>query len=227
VSSTDQRPERPIIFSASMVRAILAGKKRQSRRVVTPMNGEQRRWLTRRGIASSPVATVCRARRDDPSSPLGVALKHPMGGPLGWIQCPYGGPGERLWVREGFMPRYFDDGRPAYRADWEDRAGDVCPEPSWRPSIHMPRALSRITLEITNVRVERLQDISEEDAMAEGIHEFKLPNGSIFGTNPCRAVEIEGTAVEAFATLWDQINGKRATWSANPWLWVLVFRRIQ
>lgn len=120
----------------------------------------------------------------------------------------YGEPGDRLWVRETFAPSYFDDGRPGYRADWTARAADVCPEPKWKPSIFMRRHESRILLEVESCRIERLHAISEQDAIAEGIDEVGFPR-------------------ETFEKLWDKINGDRAPWADNPWVWRVAFRVIE
>lgn len=185
--------ERPILFSGPMVRALLAGTKTQTRRVVKPsaMLGG---WETGHN-----------ARGDITSRwPLACGLKP--------ARCPYGQPGDRLWVREAFAGSiaYERHGYPLkewgnklwYVADGEPRSGQ------WtrpRPSIHMPRCLSRITLEVTGVRVERLQDISEADAIAEGIG-----HGDV------------DAAVADYAALWEQINGP-GSWDANPWVWVVSF----
>lgn len=116
--------------------------------------------------------------------------------------CPYGKAGDRLWVREAFCDaRQGSYGRVLYRA-----SGDVCCR--WHPSIHMPREISRITLEITDVRVEMLQDISEDDAEAEGI--YTAPS--------C-------PAYDSFASLWKSINGAES-WHENPWVWVVEFHQI-
>lgn len=160
--------ERPIIFSAPMVRAILAGTKVQTRFV---------------------------------------------------LGCPYGQPGDRLWVREAWA-RDDEDGQLMYRADV---GRDLCAD-AWRPSIHMPRWASRITLEVTAVRVERLQDISEADAQAEGVIPKWEPGCSgrlmdAFGGFSFRP------AASAYAELWEQINGPGA-WDANPWVWVVEFKRV-
>jgi len=147
-------------------------------------------------------------------------------GTLGVTPCPYGVPGDRLWVRETFVQGHPSDAgevrydlplRYWYRADgdldmWageDGHAGDV----PWRPSIHMPRAASRITLEITDVRVERLQAISEEDALAEGV--------PFVQNDP-----FERTARREFQDLWDSLNAKRAPWASNPWVWCLTFKRV-
>lgn len=196
--------ERPILFSAPMVRAILAGTKTQTRRVVKPQ-----------------------PRRVDGGVPFGdgPAWAHAEPGSA-MIRCPYGQRGDRLWVRETWAPEQYDADAttiaqieasvrmPAYAADFSGQ-----PAYKWRPSIHMPRWASRITLEVTGVRVERLQDISEADAIAEGI--VRAPYGWWSG----REGSSSPTAIGAYALLWEQINGP-GSWDANPWVWVVEFRRL-
>lgn len=171
--------ERPILFNGAMVRAILAGRKTQTRRV---MKGD---------------AALLDAILPDYAA-----------------RCRYGQPGDRLWVRETL--RRWGSQWVAYDAGntpttdpnvlWRWR-GDRC------PSIHMPRALSRITLEITAVRVERLQDISEADAESEGVDYI-----------PAAPARTSHRA--AFAGLWDGINGKTYPWASNPWVWVVEFKPL-
>jgi hypothetical protein len=187
--------ERPILMSAPMVRAILAGTKTQTRRVV--------KWLPLRLLDESGF------------SPDFVA--HPEN-----ALCPYGQPGARLWVRETHM----DLGACyLYRADEsaERERALVAPGQRWRPAIHMPRAMSRITLEVTAARIERLQDISAEDARAEGISEF-------VGGWWCEhddAEQVAGmTPQEGYRHLWERINGA-GSWDANPWVWVVEFDRAE
>lgn len=200
--------ERPILFSAPMVRAILEGRKTQTRRVVkrTPLE-----WL------------------DSGLHPDFVAL--PENG-----LCPYGQPGDRLWVRETWQGPLVDDVDDVddYREnpdkfrkpDFCEYAADGGPAPEfvtmdddlvqrWRPSIHMPRWASRILLEVVSVRVERLNDISEPDAMAEGVT-LSAP------VKPSRS---ERMARDAYAELWESINGP-GSWEANPWVWVVEFKRV-
>lgn len=212
--------ERPILFSGAMVRALLAGTKTQTRRVVKP-EGAHHLFQFR--------GTTAAAGADEPTGEWGwcgserVVNKH--------IHCPYGKPGDRLWVRETFQ-RFTDDGEVLYKAD---RAGfeamnelkrNECIEAFWRPSIHMPRAASRITLEITSVRVERLQDISESDAMAEGTTPITDPCDHVRRT--CADVGCSGPQPyrTGFRALWREINGPDS-WDANPWVWVVEFRRLQ
>ncbi len=122
--------------------------------------------------------------------------------------------GDRLWIRECFARRM---GGFYYRAD-ANLAGIT-----WKPSIHMPRCASRITLEVTAIRLQRVQEISEEDAIAEGVQ-----HGNVAGQD----VDIDGDVWngayrKAFSILWDQINGARASWSDNPWVWAITFRRLE
>jgi len=181
--------DRPILFSGAMVRALLAGTKTQTRRVVK----KSECW---------PISAVRATMLESRGSAMAVDAQSRTYGPE--IKCPYGQPGDRLWVRETWH-----DASSAlhscalYRADGGEIYGG-----KWAPSIHMPRWASRITLEITSVRVERLQDISEADAIAEGVY-----------TDPA------SPAYDAYAQLWDEINGP-GSWAANPWVWVLEFRRL-
>lgn len=209
--------QRPILFSAPMVRAILAGTKTQTRRVVRiPSRGA---FVVRDdGDGWWPYES------DDGESVLcNDSNEYPM-------PPPYGGTGDRLWVRETFAPDYFGAGKPGYRADWTARAADVCPEPRWKPSIFMRRQDSRITLNVTALRVERLQEITPGEVLAEGVPEVprcgcdvcrRLPAGAF-----CPADA--GAQVQEFAGLWDSINGKRpgCAWADNPWVWVVSFRRL-
>jgi hypothetical protein len=173
-----------------MVRALLDGSKTQTRRVVKPTP----EWIGQSGVLSY------RGR---------VGLPHAL--------CPYGQPGDRLWVRETHM----DLGACyLYRADAEaeQERAIVAPRQPWRPAIHMPRAASRITLEITGVRVERLQDISPEDCWAEGIQEMR-DAGDENG-------ELRGSVRQDYQALWESINGP-GSWDANPWVWVVEFKRLE
>ncbi len=146
---------------------------------------------------------------------------------------PYGVPGDRLWVREAWFPvgtwqpRWSEDGA-LYRADGEAaeaRRRELAPglkRPGWRPSIHMPKWASHILLEVTDVRVERLNDISEEDARAEGVESGVAQNGSING-QPATVWVFNPR--KGFALLWDTVNGPGA-WNANPWCWAITFKRV-
>lgn len=201
--------ERPILFSAPMVRAILSGAKTQTRRPAPVREPRPGVFEITRGVHL--VGNEAAVREDW----------------LKYMTNPYGMPGDRLWVRETWAhdAESLDDLRamvedivmgsncgPYYRADAVHENSGL----TWRPSIHMPRWASRITLEITDVRVQRLQDISEDDAKAEGVDPYEWPGG------PARP-----NAREAFRELWDRINGKRATWDSNPWVWVVSFQRVE
>ncbi|ACT50915.1 hypothetical protein [Methylovorus glucosotrophus] len=229
--------ERPILFSAPMVRALLDGSKTQTRRVVKPQppSGWDRTcWF------SAPVWGW--TAQDEPSQTWHKA------------RCPYGQPGDHIWAKETFFAygrwemRYSErkgrderhfvdmtidcDRAYQYAADNPDippaTRGSV--QPGWykRPAIFMPRIASRIQLEITCVRVERLIDISEQDAKDEGIFEFSknglidYVKGNVWET----ANEFSPNCFTGiYALLWESINGP-GSWSANPWVWVVEFRRI-
>jgi len=207
--------EKPIPFSAPMVRAILNSSKTQTRRVVRPQPD------TRPGMNCTRL--IFKDRKGAPL--LDEALEAPE--PVYRSLCPYGQPGDRLWVREAFAGSiaYERHGYPLkewgnkiwYIADGEPRSGQ------WtlpRPSIHMPRALSRITLEVTGVRVERLQDISEDDARAEGAPGYQEGIDA-----PPSDPSEEWSYRASFRRLWESINGP-GSWDLNPWVWVVEFRRL-
>ncbi len=222
--------DRPILFSAEMVRAILDGRKTQTRRVVK---------LTADGHVQAPSKHL----RWYPTDPGAIQA------------CRYGQPGDTLWVRETFCAHWGappHDAPQSYRIVTGDKLppikqenGDFYqPVPSdimtiwyeaegnkpfymkWRPSIHMPRWASRITLRITDIRVERLQDISEDDAIAEGValERYVLVSDS---AGKHSSGEAEPTdPVEEYRDLWNKINGPDA-WDENPWVWVISFERVK
>lgn len=198
--------ERPIIFSAPMVQAILEGRKTQTRRIVKPdiANFLEDGW--------GPSERMYETRDGDiiPAASL----------------CPYGKPGDRLWVRETWQPGARDIGMPeyAYRAD-----GEVWYDGRWRASIHMPRVASRILLEITDIRVERLHEITEEDAIRECAEYGYI---DIEGKLAMPDEETErllggcGSYRQGFIHLWQSIHGPESL-SENPWVWVIAFKKIQ
>lgn len=227
--------ERPILFSSAMVRAILSGAKTQTRRAVKPQP-------VMRGTDDCVIEYGKQRHSGPPAYLLGDILPR--------FGCPYGQTGERLWVREKWRigawdeidgkfaidycdgPRkewlspnnYVDEGEQFNRL-WEQSTDDAIKvyghqehykwEPGnspcrWRPSIHMPRWACRLVLEIVSVRVERLQDISEADAKAEGAEPAE-----------CCMAHYHG-----FSKLWQSINGEES-WNANPWVWVIEFRRVE
>lgn len=179
--------ERPILLSGPMVRAVLDGRKTQTRRVVKPEHLKM----------SGEVHSVLQTLPDRFTADL-LTL------------CPYGQAGERLWVRETFSAHgaFGADGRIAYRADIPD--GNEPHGLKWKPSIFMPRRACRLVLEITEIRADRLQNITFRDALAEGIGSSDSPWGLMFS---------------AWRKLWKSINGE-ASWESNPWVWVIEFKRI-
>jgi hypothetical protein len=211
--------EHPILFSAPMVRAILAGRKSMTRRVVTATNSVVARKWELLDFADAFV------------DPGGTELFGP--GPYLKVKCPSDDtrhrlyprvqPGDRLWVKEThcFLDRNHrpttatDVGNalPVYRADHVDPTGDAEPL-KWRPSIFMPRWASRMSLDVMTVNVQRLQEIDEADARAEGVVPLQMDGGSY---------------LPRFEGLWDSINAKRpgCAWADNPWVWVLAFKRAE
>jgi hypothetical protein len=152
------------------------------------------------------------------------------GDEAGELRCPFGRPGNSLWVRETFasgVPGCEPQGGFSYRADHQDPRGDGPAHPMrWTPSIHMPRAASRITLVVTYVRCERLHAITEQEAIAEGVQRSAggLWCGGAHRVTGAQYPTQHNTAREAFADLWSSINGAES-WAANPWVWRVGFRR--
>ena len=209
--------ERPILFSAPMVRAILDGRKTVTRRLMKPTPHK-----VDGGVPFSDAPAWAHA---EPGSAV--------------MRCPYGVRGDRLWVREthAIVPRTAyawsngveqvirpDDDHDAaiFRAGWDRSSSGF----SWRPSIHMPRWASRITLEVTGVRVQRLCDISESDAISEGVRQLRDGSECLVGREgPGSLVTPWPTARDAFRDLWQSINGL-GSWGSNPWVWVVEFKRV-
>lgn len=213
--------ERPILFSSAMVRAILLGSKTQTRRVVKPqpvyrdVQGLFASWVFKGGLLYPNAKTDVLA------------------------MCPYGQPGDRLWVREahsigpgpnavlepvesGGVLRwphitYAADGAVERKDErWKGIFGKS------RPSIHMHRWASRITLEVTGVRVERLQDLSEADARYEGIQQCEGGSMDYLANDYAQGY----SSVASFRSLWESLNGA-SSWDANPWVWVVEFKRVE
>lgn len=231
--------ERPILFSAPMVRAIRDGRKTQLRRVVKPQPPSVESVSAIAGIGFSIFTDEHTPGKFRVAGPV-WCVRDLMGREPEW-KCPYGIPGDRLWVRECWTPDHRDfyphfpavyKADAAYDYDRNEKGEVYSPEQKswypyrWRPSIHMPRWASRITLEVVAVRVERLQEISEADSLAEGIHQFG--ELEIYGYDPkgTPGTMIGATATEAFFWLWQQINSLES-WSANPWVWVVEFRKLE
>jgi hypothetical protein len=207
--------ERPILFSGPMVRALLDGTKTQTRRVVKPQPFDRSysKHDHRMAYASG------RASAGDEIDGF-YAYSTSSGGD--WrAKCPYGQPGDKLWVREAVSEISC---RLTYRADTDD--GAHCQVKRWTPSIHMPRIWSRIFLEITGVRVERLQDISEQDAIAEGIRRVG-PGWERWHPDPDDTGHTGSTQKPrlSYRGLWESINGA-GSWDANPFCWVIEFKRV-
>lgn len=218
--------ERPILFSGPMVKAIIEGRKTQTRRIVKP---------------HPPLESDNDASWPDAKAALWRNSKQ-----YARDCCPYGQPGDRLWVREtwadtngesGPMISYRAGGdrflvEDSYPVDYSRYPGCQftmwCGDlrrgedgHKWRPSIFMPRWASRITLEVTGVRVERLQSMPRQDAIAEGIEPTMCCSGIECG---CQGKPVDDPTW-AYQDLWDEINGK-GSWAANPWVWVLSFRNL-
>lgn len=219
---THEIKTRPILMNGAMVRATLAGAKTQTRRVVSPQPPSGHVWI---GWCASSLHRTDEEKSVwalDDSSQLHNAHR---------VRCPHGRPGDRLYVREtfGYMSpdehqRPHSECNIEYRADLApgctDRPGnwpvgecaDDPERPRWRPSLHMPQSASRITLEITGVRVERLQDISTEDIIAEGL------------STTLRGYDAECDLRDQWRKLWESTGGD---WDSNPWLWVINFAKVK
>ena len=219
--------ERPVIFNGEMVRAILDGRKTQTRRVMKVQpesSGFGLRFITE-SLNNRDTGKYFWSQSD------ACGINKPRSKPF---SCPFGQVGDRLWVRETFAGHYLDDNQIQDIKDGRDKAEDLCEyradysedaecADGWTPSIHMPRWASRILLEITAVRVERLNDISEEDAKAEGVKTA----GDMLPDYPDTFLTPKGdfaTAKVAFQRLWQSIYDEDS-WAANPWVWVIEFRR--
>lgn len=196
--------ERPILFSAPMVRALLAGTKSQTRRPMKPqppphLEGKPIRWLYENLWGAMSVVNEAACCRGEDT-----------------IRCPYGAPGDRLWVRETFAQTAAPS--VVYRAD------NRINQPywsllKWKPSIYMPRSLSRLTLEVTDVRVQRVQEISEEDARAEGVKPM------VAGTDGEGPIKTYRTG---FVYVWNSLHAKDGCgWDANPWAWAITFKVVK
>lgn len=223
--------ERPILFSGPMVRAILEGRKTQTRRILKPQPCELPDFNIG-GLSINIHGSVYGAF--SPDCPRKT--------------CPHGQPGDRLWVREtieslggwtewddkqkGFLNADSTYSRIRYLADGNESKVFGKKPLVYRglhlqkiPSIHMPRWASRITLEITGIRVERLQEIDEEDAVAEGIEFTGFFGCNVWNNYLVDGENFPGEPIESYRTLWESINGT-GSWDANPWVWVVGFKRV-
>lgn len=211
--------DRPIIFGSESVKAILEGRKTQTRRVV----------------------------KDAPADWMGYKFHQMVGRIAQWVPkssyhshhahqesiCPYGKVGDEVWVRESFRElgsAQKIDGQLPWRG-----SPDICVYKSdgdydgpWRSPIHMPRWASRITLEITGVRVERLEDISEADAQAEGVEPSHYGDLTVIPEQiVSRSIFPKSCHRYGFGVAWDKINGKKHPWASNPWVWAVEFRVLK
>lgn len=218
--------ERPILFSGPMVRALLEGRKTQTRRAIKPQP-EFLQVYEHKGrlIHDSSLRSWCWNGKAHGRYPDEYA-------PSLAVMCPYGVPSDQLWVREAWRvhERFSDVVRIRYQASerqsWTKQhedfpvalAANLKDAAGYKPSIHMPRWASRLTLAITDVRVERLNDISEADALAEGVMLNDLSEYVVPGVEEVW----QGTASAAYAELWNHINGP-GSWDANPWVWCVSF----
>ena len=236
-----------IKFNDDMVRAILEGRKTQTRRPLKPqpeINGDRINFSFRKGASHLNLPFPC--------SDYSLVIR----------ECPFGKVGDLLWARETFclehqveedQPPPFDDSRPIrwefagmesdpegadmwvqphYRAtdptpelSYEDSGGE--PTVRWKPSIHMPRWASRITLEITDIRIERVQEITEHEAIKEGVLDHRFNGYESISEEEIRDL-LNGSPKYAFRCLWDSLYVKKGLgWYANPWVWVIGFRRVE
>jgi hypothetical protein len=216
--------ERPILFQTDMVKAILEGRKTQTRRTrgLDSINGDPNFW-NRKGDPRKNTVRLWDSTKENNPNPLAISFgfKDPIDS-ITYIKSKFGKPGDLLWVRETFGSLH---GEPLYKANYSDKtderiAKSMCLN-GWKPSIHMPKEASRIWLMIEDIRVERVQEISEEDAIAEGIK-----NVNLYGKEHWVRYD-EGFCTEyptiSFRSLWISINGEES-WNANPWVWVIQFR---
>ncbi len=241
--------ERPILFNTEMVKAVLDGKKYQTRRVVKPQPDtslwkpeallKEKEWRQR--YCQGPHHHIeenmwCLYNKDDSNTAM----------PYVGVKCPYGQVGDRLWVRETFKPfqPHHEEGiirGYQYKADKsfnyipplaEDEGCLINKIGSgkWKPSIHMPRAACRITLEIVNIKIERVQDITHDDALAEGIEhslwEYSCEPYRNYNEPRMAPGRNCSSARTSFYTLWNSINEKRGfSWNTNPWVWVVELKQ--
>jgi hypothetical protein len=202
--------EKPILFSTPMVQAIIKGTKTQTRRIIKMPS-----W----GVGWEYFETD--SKKAQVSSRNGCVAE---------ILCPYGSPASFLWIRETWRPALSETHECfAYKADGKYKCGKSAPldnyyKPTWKPSIHMPRKACRLLLEVSEINVERLQDISEEDAIAEGVEQTHLYQGHPYYRDYLRGGG-DLKPIESFASFWQSINGADF-WNLNPWVWVVKFEKL-
>lgn len=198
--------ERPILFITEMVRAILDGRKTQTRRVMKKVSRmEDADWSKNHKVKDWWPCNIVRSMVHIEDMLKDQSMSRCLN--------PYGEPGDRLWVREAWLRDIYDHSIQ-YRASHPSPMGA-----KWKPSIHMPREHCRITLEITDVKVERLQEICNLDIWREGI--LPTPKAPGVSHEECREADFQ-----CFKESWDSINDKKHPWESNPWVWVIAFRRM-
>lgn len=203
--------ERPILFSSPMVKAILEGKKTQTRRVLKKQPNTETIGFDQLTFQKETNRWNGYVKDEDGGTSWNAELR----------LCPFGQVGDRLWVRETWAWCSKNKGHYIYKADGDGFSTCHVKDYKWKPSIHMPRKASRITLGITNIKVERLQEISSIDCHNEGADEALA--GKSFPLKEQRLTVIQ----HGFAWLWDQINGKKYPWESNPWVWVIEFKVLE
>lgn len=200
---------RPILFSTEMVKALLLGQKTQTRRVIKPQPDDDGLWND---------TDLPRSLQSNLKGWNGTVNET---GESKEFRCPYGQVGDLLWVRETWRIDGHTTKCYLYKADLPVFSGGV----KWKPSIFMPRYACRLVLRITNIKVERLQSISEEDARREGVkYDLSLEFNQYL--NYEKGIYQCPSAVESFKSLWSEINGEKS-WSENPFVWVIQFERVE
>ena len=196
--------EKPILFTTENVKAILGGRKTQTRRILKPQPHCE-------DSLECGIYTPALIDKDGMMYPADYQIfgAYTLDGEIGW-KFPYGTIGDKLWVRETWKP-YNCMGGISYKADGDTHG-------KWKPSIHMFKEYARIWLRITNIKIERVQDITESDAIAEG---SQLPIENL----PKSCQQAVWSERQQFSRLWDSINLKSGSWESNPWVWVISFVR--
>ncbi len=219
------RKEYPMLFSTSMVKAILAGRKTQTRRLrnLEQFNSNPDKWKYACAVKYDPIYHLFEDADGGVEDADGDVIE---------VKCPFGKPGDILWVRETWLKLDRDhviNSEYVYKADGDPDTENIRREYinagrayNWKPSIHMPKEACRLRLEITAIRVERLNDISEGDAVTEGIEALNLYSFPIY-RDYLNEVDGYQSPFYSFKSLWQSINGT-GSWYANPWVWVIEFK---
>lgn len=224
----------PILFSTEMVQSTLDLRKKMTRRTkgLEVINLNPGQWRL-----TSENKHICKFYSGSENNPNPIEkfwiFEHKLTGDRQEVKCPYGvvrdikEKSDILWVRESFVPDYFDNHAPGYKADWTKTSAEYVTEPKWKPSIHMPKSVCRIFLRVTDVRIERLHDISDQDAVDEGIKSiFRALHHEIRYADYLDPESTWGSPRLSFLSLWAKINGQQS-WDDNPWVWVVSFERCE